>query len=150
MGLRRVFILLVLPFALSFAACGDNGHRAPDDAGMEGGSDATIDAPPDALTCTSAGQMMCSGTCVNTQTDNNNCGTCGNSCGSGTCQSGLCCPTGQTNCGGQCVDLTTSDTHCGSCTNDCGSGASCQSNNGFTLCCPTGQTNCNGQCVDLL
>ncbi|HEY5921329.1 MAG TPA: hypothetical protein VIV11_06650 [Kofleriaceae bacterium] len=149
MELRRLCLLLTVPFVLSFAACGDNKH-VPFDASADtgSGSDAAIDAPPDALMCTGAGQMICNNACVNTQTDSNNCGTCGNSCGTGTCQSGLCCPAGQTNCGGMCVDLTMDIDHCGACNNDCGAGT-CTTNNGLTTCCPQGQTNCNGQCVDL-
>jgi hypothetical protein len=150
MALRRLCFLLAVPFVLSLAACGENDHPMRQDAGSDtggSGSDAAIDAPPDALTCNGAGQMICSGACANTQTDNNNCGTCGTSCGSGTCQSGICCAAGQTNCGGTCVDLST-NTNCGSCGNNCGTGT-CQTDNGMTKCCPQGQTNCNGTCVDL-
>ncbi|KAH5688691.1 hypothetical protein HBI23_031780 [Parastagonospora nodorum] len=51
--------------------------------------------------CTSPGLTdLCGTTCVNRQTDPNNCGTCGNTCPSGTCSNGACtspsldsCPT---------------------------------------------------------
>ncbi len=146
MALRGLSFLLAVAFASALAACGDNLHKEFHDAGEDAPADARIDAPPDALMCTGAGEMDCSGSCVNTQTDNNNCGSCGTSCGTGTCQSGVCCPTGQTNCGGTCVDLS-SNQNCGACGNDCGTGT-CQTDNGLTLCCPAGQTNCNGTCVD--
>ncbi|KAK4207994.1 hypothetical protein QBC37DRAFT_454014, partial [Rhypophila decipiens] len=43
--------------------------------------------------------------CGNTNTDSNNCGTCGNVCGVGTtCQSGTCTP----NSGGNCSNYTAS------------------------------------------
>lgn len=37
-----------------------------------------------------AGTVDCGGVCVDTQTDRNHCGACGNSCGPGTCQDGYC------------------------------------------------------------
>lgn len=48
------------------------------------------------FTCTT-GQSVCSSACVNTQTDANNCGSCGNTCAVGNiCQSGSCVTTQQT------------------------------------------------------
>jgi hypothetical protein len=71
-------------------------------------------------TC-SPGQTNCNGTCVDLQTNNNNCGTCGNVCPSGaTCSGGQClCPPGLTNCNGTCVDLQTDQNNCGFCGNMC-------------------------------
>jgi hypothetical protein len=146
MGFRRLCFLLWMPFVLSLAACGDNKHKEWHDAGIDdGGPD---DAPPDALMCPT-GQMICNDTCINTTTDNNNCGACGEVCSGGTCQNGKCCPTGQTNCGGTCVDLTTNPDHCGACMNDCGNGT-CQTDpdTNKTTCCGPGLTNCDGTCVD--
>src|SRR5687767_998891 len=112
MGLRRLCFLLSVSFVFALAACGDNSHKVFEDAGVDTNVppmiDAAVDAPPDALMCSGTGEMICNNTCINTNTDNNNCGSCGNACTGGTCQSGICCPTGQTNCGGTCVDLTTS------------------------------------------
>lgn len=53
--------------------------------------DASVDAPlRDAVACTSD-QTDCSGTCVETANDNNNCGGCGLTCtGSTSCSSGHC------------------------------------------------------------
>jgi hypothetical protein len=148
MGSRRLCFLLAVPFVLLLAACGENDHPVFEDARTDSGSasDASIDAPDAPAMCTSV-QKLCNGACINPQTDNSNCGTCGNSCGAGTCQSGICCGAGQTNCGGQCVDLST-NANCGACGNNCGTG-SCQTDNGITKCCPSGQTNCNGTCVDI-
>jgi hypothetical protein len=78
------------------------------------------------------GGTLCGNQCVNTATDPNNCGSCGNVCTGGkTCQSRQCeCPSGTIACGSQC----------------CTSGQTCQSG----VCssgCPSGQTACGGRCV---
>ena len=59
--------------------------------------------------------------CVNTQTDSQNCGWCGNACSSGlSCVSGNCqCPTGQTLCNGACVGTVSDPANCGRCGNVC-------------------------------
>jgi hypothetical protein len=41
--------------------------------------------------CCSAAQTCCGGQCVDLETDPQNCGSCGNTCTSGTCCAGLCC-----------------------------------------------------------
>ena len=76
-----------------------------------------------------AGQTECSGTCQDLQTDEMNCGGCGNVCASGqTCEQGQCsappppCPTGQTLCNGTCVDTQSNASHCGACGTVCPSG----------------------------
>ena len=56
------------------------------------------------------------------QTDERNCGACGNSCGSA-----------QTCCGGGCVDTQSSNGHCGSCGSACADGLTC----------------CSGSCIDV-
>jgi hypothetical protein len=97
----------------------------------------------DAMVTTSAGVQ----TCVNTQTDAQHCGTCGNVCSGGqVCDTGTCaCPTGQTLCGDSCVDTRTSLANCGSCGNACSGGQQCA----MGSCeCPDGQSFCDGQCID--
>ncbi len=77
-------------------------------AGGQGGKSAP---EADAGGC-GAGQTLCSGTCVNTATDNANCGSCGKACSSGQpCSGGTCAcqpncsnkPLGEPDgCGGEC------------------------------------------------
>lgn len=56
-----------------------------------------------------SGRNCCPGNlCVDHQTNNQHCGTCGNSCGAGT-----------TCCSGQCVNTQNDVKHCGSCGNKC-------------------------------
>jgi len=43
--------------------------------------------------CSVAGQMLCGGTCVDTNTNNSNCGGCNHPC-TGTCQNGTCMTSG--------------------------------------------------------
>lgn len=76
-----------------------------------------------------SGQQLCSGACVDVQSDEAHCGACGNACAAGqSCEAGQCqapqpqCTTGQTLCGGGCVDLQTDSNHCGACGQVCPSG----------------------------
>jgi len=116
----------------------------PDDAGTPVDTGTPVDAP----TCLS-GQMSCAGSCVDTQTDNSNCGTCGTVCGTGqTCTAGVCaCMTGQTLCAGACVDTQSSDAHCGACGTACPSGQTCRAG----VCgaaCAAPRTVCGTTCAD--
>jgi hypothetical protein len=87
--------------------------------------------------------------CVNLMTDPNNCGICGNQCGTGAnCTGSMCaCPAGQVNCGGLigCVDLLTDPAHCGTCGTPCPAGDPCV----MGVCtCPMGDVMCGGACSD--
>ena len=95
-----------------------------------------------------SGQSPCNDACVSAETDNNNCGGCGNICTGGqTCQGGACCPSGQYGCFGACLNVETDNNNCGGCGTKCTSGQTCQSG---TCTCPSGQSPCNGACVDVL
>ena len=71
----------------------------------------------------SSGETACSGTCVTTSTDNNNCGSCGHACntaGGESCIAGVCSCSSGTDCSGTCVDITTDPNNCGGCGTACG------------------------------
>jgi hypothetical protein len=65
---------------------------------------------------------------IDTQTDSNNCGTCGHACSGGeTCSGGSCaCGGGTTLCGTTCVNLQTDGNNCGACGQVC-NGTTCAS-----------------------
>jgi hypothetical protein len=90
------------------------------------------------------GGIICNGNIVFPQSDNNNCGSCGNKCVSPmSCEGGACtCPsTGGAPCAGGCCpkvgDTCCNSTHC------CSLGTTCCG----STCCPTGQRCVNGSCV---
>ena len=77
-------------------------------------------------TCQCSSGTKCNGTCKDTQTDNNNCGTCGNVCGAGqVCNSGSCC-TPATSC--------PAGDNCGTASDGCGGTLTCGTCTGFDTC----------------
>ncbi|MBR4985867.1 MAG: hypothetical protein IKY83_09020 [Proteobacteria bacterium] len=81
------------------------------------------------------GLDLCGTSCVDLTSDVNNCGICGNKCGSEqSCISRICtdnnpsepkCTGDLTECGDQCVDLTSDADNCGTCGNKCPSDHTC-------------------------
>lgn len=95
--------------------------------------------------------ISCSGQCVNPQTDPNNCGLCGLTCGKGSgqvCSLGVCAcaNSNHTYCSSLkiCANLLSDSKHCGSCGKSCGSGQYCQT--GRCLC--SSGSLCNNVCVN--
>jgi hypothetical protein len=82
--------------------------------------------------------------CVNTKTDNANCGACGKACpAEQTCAAGSCkslCSAGQTGCmpdgGGApyCVSIQSDDSNCGACGHACGPQAICMGGSCIDQC----------------
>jgi len=110
-----LFARLILAALVATTGCGDSGGGGPVE-------------PPQC----SGQQVLCGGSCVSTQTDAANCGTCGNACGAGfTCSAGQCqpppaaCGAGENRCNGACVNLQTSASNCGNCGTVCGAGLTC-------------------------
>ncbi len=102
------------------------GTSAPRDAGStDAGSDADEGDGGACISHDAAAVMRtCEGRCVDTQTDNTNCGTCGNPCDPSSvgtvCSAGVCqCPIPQSVCGNKCVDTTKDNSNCGFCAHNC-------------------------------
>jgi hypothetical protein len=77
-------------FALGTLAC--SGHSPTSQADGDGGDlDGATEGGIVIVHGCQAGQSECGGSCVDTTSDSNHCGTCGNVCGSGTrCRNGMC------------------------------------------------------------
>ena len=67
------------------------------------------------------GEARCNGACVDTTSNVDNCGGCGEVCNSlEICASGACvCDSGLTACDGVCIDTDTDENNCGSCDETC-------------------------------
>ena len=95
------------------------------------------------------GTTLCSGACINLQTDSANCGSCGHTCLSGQeCIAGGCkCP--DISCKGTCVDSQNDPNNCGGCGTICPKGQSCNVGQCVSVCpggCPDTQVCINGSC----
>jgi len=139
-GLALAFVSLLIALLAASCSAGPGGTS-------DGGTGDVTTNP-----CGSSNYTMCGSTCVDTQGDYQNCGTCGNVCGSSdVCSHGTCavvCGGGSSRCGSNCVDLKSDPSNCGGCSTACTSGQVC--NNGMcALTCQQGLTNCNGGCVDV-
>jgi hypothetical protein len=97
--------------------------------------------------CATCALTTCGTACVDTGTDQANCGTCGNACAAGaTCTAGVCItPCAQTRCGAACVDTGVDAANCGACGHACAAGSSCAAGTCVAGC--TG-TMCGQACVD--
>jgi hypothetical protein len=126
--------------------------------------------PPDLGPCgiRCENKTCCSGICIDTNSDPENCGSCGNLCRPKglPCTDGVCgvnCAQGLSECReGDCVDLKTDTWNCGSCFNICRQGEICNNGKCFDLTsdvnncgtygtiCPGGKNAacCSGTCVD--
>ncbi len=106
------------------AATGAGGQAAATTAATTAGAGGSGASP--IVTC-SGNQSMCGAGCVDTSTDPNNCGGCGNSC------NGLSC------CNGQCVDTSSDPNNCGVCGGTCASDQQCINDGWLVNKCETGQ-----------
>jgi len=110
-----------------------------------GCSSGTSNNPDATAPCTSS--TLCSGVCVDTQTDNANCGVCGTACTNGeVCSQGKCattCGGGTALCGSTCVDTKNDPQHCGGCNTTCTTGEVC-TNGACGTTCGSAQTFCGG------
>ena len=107
------------------------------------------DAPPYPKSCCLSTETCCSGKCVNTTSDKNNCGACGQVCSGDFCRNGLCwaCEPGFTQCGDKCIDTMSDRANCGACGKVCADRSICY--NGACVKCSKGSTRCGNECTDL-
>jgi hypothetical protein len=116
--------------------------------GCGGGSSNPTDSPR----CP-ASQADCSGTCASLNSDNANCGACGNACPAGNvCSNGSCqlsCQQGLDDCSGTCANLMSDTANCGACGTACAAGEVC-SNGQCALSCQQGLDDCSGTCANLM
>ncbi len=108
---------------------GGKGGATGGNAGTTGGSAGTGGCS--ARTDCEDDEACCNNRCVNTDTDNLNCGACGMTCpGAQTCSSGRCgCPAGRTYCAPDCVDTSSSESDCGDCDAPCAVDQTCTNGN---------------------
>ncbi|MBU1241341.1 Ig-like domain-containing protein [Myxococcota bacterium] len=126
-----VTLLLAVFLAAGVTACDDDGGT-------------TTDCPEEYTTCNDV--------CVDVQTNQDNCGECGNTCdATELCLAGTCSPIP---CGGNtiacddtCVDTNYDPNNCGECGNACGTGDVCDMGTCSTSCGGSTEA-CNGGCVD--
>jgi len=118
-------------------------------AGGEGGGGAGGDGAGAGNGC---GELAtCDGACVDTDSDEANCGSCGVTCfGETFCTLGTCndsCPLGTNVCGDICTNLDSDPFNCGGCGIVCASGFCAVGD--CVDSCPPNLTDCDGGCVDL-
>ena len=137
------FGLMAVVIAGALAACatgtlGDTTRDGapPHDGGKVNDGSTTLkdSSPPkdssspiqDGTTCS---YTVCGSLCVDTTQDDQNCGSCGNPCPSGTtCSSSQCgCSGGMTLCSSTCTDTTSDNFNCGTCGHTCTTGTTCMS-----------------------
>ena len=122
-------------------------------------ADVGIDAGPDADTgpqC-SEDEEICDGQCVDTSTDADHCGGCGQECPAPEnavpiCSDSECgfeCAADFDFCSGACVDLQIDSNHCGVCGNGCPEGEICQGGSCEELECDGEELVCGSECVDV-
>ncbi|MCC7541041.1 MAG: hypothetical protein IT379_32785 [Deltaproteobacteria bacterium] len=144
-----------LALAACAVGCGDDDGAPSRDAGIDDAGDAG-DAGP----CPAPGQRQCRGVCIDTLSDDDNCGVCGARCPSteacvdGSCRVVACTEAPLAMCGTECVDTRVHPSHCGGCGQACPLGELCAPDpdgapRGACRCAP-GRTRCDDGCVDLL
>jgi len=133
------------------ANCGSCGNACTGNTPSCSGSGSTYGCVSG---CPGVDPTLCSGTCVDTTSNANDCSTCGNACSTTmahaqpTCVASACsfsCNTGYPLCGGTCIDPTNDDNNCNGCGNKCAAGMHCVSS---ACTCAVGLLNCGGKCID--
>jgi len=135
----------------------DCNANAADGCEIQGACPATTPVPSEGCP---AGQTACSGTCVSTATDIDNCGACGRRCspahGEAACNNGTCgiayCDNGYQNCdalaSNGCETSLSSAANCGGCSTNCASlpnvsSATCSGSSCSIESCKAGWADCD-------
>jgi hypothetical protein len=105
--------------------------------------------------CSASGTSCCSMACVDTMADENNCGTCGNTCEAGSfCCGGSCVPESPDSCGQSCTACGATDLccaggcvpqgalHCNTCGTGCGGDCCTDAHTGECVNLQTDESNC--------
>ncbi|MDP3275777.1 MAG: hypothetical protein Q8Q09_11315 [Deltaproteobacteria bacterium] len=159
-------VLAFLAVGCAVGCTSVNAMRAPDSVAMDAtvmdqSTDDRRDTALDAVTdgACAAGLTLCNGECVNSQTDLQNCGSCGTACPAAgpsqavACLAGTCrstCEAGFDDCTmapGCETNLGTSTEHCGRCNSRCSlpnATARCTTATCDIASCATGFANCDG------
>lgn len=96
------------------------------------------------------GAVKCGKACIDTQTNAQHCGGCGQpcaagqSCANGRCQGGGGCGSDRQLCGAECVNLANDEAHCGQCDRACSGDLTCINGN----CACAAGTTCGADCVN--
>lgn len=143
----RTSLISAAGLVLFMASCSVEGTAQPGSGGNQG-----IDGSggSGSLSCSSE-LLSCGSTCVNAQTNFQNCGTCGEVCGLGqSCAGGACqCTGGLSACASGCVNLVSGGNNCGDCETVCEGGLVC-SQSTCSDSCASGETACGNSCVNTL
>ncbi|MBI5501324.1 MAG: hypothetical protein HY907_13850 [Deltaproteobacteria bacterium] len=125
MSTKRILAGVALATAVAFGAVHCGGD---DDGGCPSGTES------------------CGGTCVNTNTDHDNCGGCGNSCGEAVCNAGrcVCSGVGLELCGTTCENTQSDPANCGDCGHACPTGQNCVAGACTSECSPVTES-CNSR-----
>ena len=110
------------------AYCGDCDTQCGDGEVCSGGVCETLECDPECESGETCCKVGTTNSCVDLDSDRNNCGTCGNACGlNEVCRDGACsadeceppCTGGMRCCGGTCVDSQSDPENCGFCGKVC-------------------------------
>lgn len=116
--------------------CGKCGTICGNDAGqpMGGGMWACMGGA--CVVMCPAPKIDCGGTCVDVQSDIDNCGMCSTPCdpNTDTCLTGNCCKMGEVICGGKCTNTKSDAMNCGMCGKTCSGNTPVCANGACTAC----------------
>lgn len=110
------------PVKTDSGTTGNDGSTIPKDSGTTQKDSST--PIQDGSTCNFT---VCGNLCVDTSSDDNNCGQCNNPClGGSSCTNSQCqCSGGMTLCNSVCVDTMTDNSNCGGCNAPCTGNSTC-------------------------